>query len=133
MLFLLIGVILIIVTLISMLQDWDSDIIAFCITVVFVYWIFGIGAIGGICYADSCTDVADFLEFQDKIEYYQEIYPFRKHLSEEEILKALEYNRWIVEKQINDKSFAIGFFISNRIRDLKPIEPNKLFWLKVNE
>jgi len=126
MLFLFIGVVLIIVTLIGIEQMWNDD--GFWLVATIIYWVFGIGMIGGICYGDSYTDVSEFLEFKDKIEYYQKIYPFREHLSEEEILKALEYNRWIVEKQISDKSFIVGFFISNRIRDLEPIKTNKLFW-----
>jgi hypothetical protein len=128
MLFLLIGVILIVVTLIEIHQAWDDDTETVLVVLTIMYWFFGIGMIGGMSYGDSCTDVSEFLEFKDKIENYQEIYPFREHLSEEEILKAFEYNRWIIKKQISDKSFVIGFFISNRVRDLKPIKTSKLFW-----
>jgi len=128
MLFLLIGVILIVVTLIGIEQEWDDDTIIGWLIVTFIYWVLGIVMIGGMFYGDSCTDVSEFLEFKDKIENYQEIYPFREHLSEEEILKAFEYNRWIQDKQISDNNFALGFFISNRVRDLEPITYDKLFW-----
>jgi len=128
MLFLLIGVILIVVTLIGIQQEWDDDAETFLVVLTIIYWFFGIGMIGGVGYSNSCADVSEFLEFKDKIENYQEIYPFRKHLSEEEILKAFEYNRWIQDKQINDNNFALGFFISNRVRDLESITYDKLFW-----
>jgi len=128
MLFLLIGVILIVVTLIGIQQEWDDDTETFLAALTIIYWFFGIGMIGGMGYGNSCTDVSEFLEFKDKIEHYQEIYPFRKHLSEEEILKTFEYNRWIQDKQISVNNFALGFFISNRVRDLEPITYDKLFW-----
>jgi len=129
MLFILIGVVLIICSIVAYHYDnsFTGDVPVAITVITVIYWfslLFG----GGIGYAYSNTEIDKYLEFKEKIENYQEIYPYRQHLSEAEILQAFRHNHWIAKGKINDKSFLFGFFTPNRFRDLELIESDKLFW-----
>lgn len=126
MLFFVIGFIGIVLFIVAC--KWDKEDVATGVGVITgVYWFFLIVIGCFIVHSEHTEKIEEYLSFQDKLEYYYDIHSYRNQLSENEIMKSIEYNRWVEKGQINNKSLWFGWFTPNRFEELKEIDIGKLF------
>lgn len=126
MLFFVIGFIGIVLFIVALIREQEDVFVAIGV-ITGVYWFFVVVIGCFVVHSEHTAEIEEYLSFQNKIEYYYDIYPYRNQLSESEIMKSIEYNRLIETGKINNKSLWFGWFTPNRFEDLKEIDIGKLF------